>query len=318
MQQRRPLMLAVVGDSAAGKTTLSRGIAALFGPDRVTVVCLDDYHKYDRKQRRELGITALNPDCNYIDIMEQHLNLLRLGQPILKPVYNHSTGTFDPPEYVCPRQVVIVEGLLGLYTPALQKCYDVAVYLSPDERLRQRWKVTRDTARRGYSEAEVLRSIERRMSDSRAYIWPQQKAADLVVRFYPPAGYFQRDTDNAHLNVRIIQRHTLPRPDLSDVAEVMPNRNGRHSPLRLEPDAWSGGQPVDILEIDGSIEPDRALELEKLIWAHLDFAEDVQSQQLGRFVEGRVERHSYPLALTQLLVVYYLLTVRRHWPVDLM
>jgi len=28
-------------------------------------------------------------DCNYMDIMQQHISLLRAGQPILKPVYGH-------------------------------------------------------------------------------------------------------------------------------------------------------------------------------------------------------------------------------------
>ncbi|WP_081892750.1 ribulose-bisphosphate carboxylase large subunit [Thermus scotoductus] len=82
-----------------------------------------DSNKYDRKQRKELGITPLNPECNYMDIMEQHVRLLYEGEPILKPVYNHSTGTFDPPVYIpAPRaveeegrlipRVVILEGLL--------------------------------------------------------------------------------------------------------------------------------------------------------------------------------------------------------------
>ncbi len=96
----RPFMLGIAGDSGAGKTTLSSGIARLLGVERTTGICVDDYHKYDRKQRKELGITPLNPECNYMDIMEQHVRLLAEGEPILKPVYNHSTGTFDPPVYV--------------------------------------------------------------------------------------------------------------------------------------------------------------------------------------------------------------------------
>jgi phosphoribulokinase len=109
----RPIILGIVGDSAAGKTTLTRGIAQILGEEDVTVICTDDYHRYDRKQRAEMGISALHPDCNYLDIIQQHLNLLRSGQPILKPIYNHHTGSFDPPEYIKPSKFVIVEGLLG-------------------------------------------------------------------------------------------------------------------------------------------------------------------------------------------------------------
>ena len=45
---RRPVMLAIAGDSAAGKTTLTRGIAEALGADRATALCVDDYHRYDR------------------------------------------------------------------------------------------------------------------------------------------------------------------------------------------------------------------------------------------------------------------------------
>ena len=74
----RPIILGIVGDSAAGKTTLTRGIAQVLGPENVTVICTDDYHRYDRKQRAEIGLTALHPDCNYLDIMQQHLSLCLL------------------------------------------------------------------------------------------------------------------------------------------------------------------------------------------------------------------------------------------------
>ena len=69
----RPVILGVVGDSAAGKTTMTRGLVRVLGEENVTHVCTDDYHRYDRKQRAELGITPLHPDCNYLDIIAQHL-----------------------------------------------------------------------------------------------------------------------------------------------------------------------------------------------------------------------------------------------------
>ena len=78
----RSVMLGIVGDSAAGKTTLSRGIERVLGEDKVTHICVDDYHRYDRRQRAERNITPLNPDCNYMDIMAQHLAHLMLLQAL--------------------------------------------------------------------------------------------------------------------------------------------------------------------------------------------------------------------------------------------
>ena len=39
----RPVMLAIAGDSAAGKTTLTQGLVDTLGADRITSICVDDY-----------------------------------------------------------------------------------------------------------------------------------------------------------------------------------------------------------------------------------------------------------------------------------
>ena len=181
----RPIILGVVGDSAAGKTTMTRGLVRVLGEHAVTHACTDDYHRYDRKQRAELGITPLHPDCNYLDVMAQDLRHLRNGEPILKPVYRHADGTFAPPVYVEPHGFAIVEGLLGYHAPQMRDCYDVRVFLAPPEELRRRWKVQRDCSRRGYTTDEVLAELDRREPDSAAFIRPQERYADMVVSFMP-------------------------------------------------------------------------------------------------------------------------------------
>ena len=52
----------------------------MLGEENVTHVCVDDYHRYDRRQRAERNITPLHPDCNYIDIMAQDLAHMRAGR----------------------------------------------------------------------------------------------------------------------------------------------------------------------------------------------------------------------------------------------
>ena len=172
----RPIILGIVGDSASGKTTLSKGLVRLLGEDVVTHICTDDYHKYDRKQRAERAITPLNPDCNYLDIMAAHLNDLRAGAPILKPVYQHKDGTFGPLVYVEPDPFAVVEGLLGYYTAEMREAYDVRVYLDPPESLRRKWKVDRDCAKRGYTTDQVLDDLDRREPDSAVVHPPAARA----------------------------------------------------------------------------------------------------------------------------------------------
>lgn len=302
MTIRRPIILGIVGDSAAGKTTLTQGLVKLLGPERVTHVCTDDYHKYDRKERSELNITALHPECNYLDIMELQLERLHYGQPILKPVYDHSTGSLVRPRYVQPLQFVIVEGLLGFHTPIMRRFYDVKVYLDPPEDLRRVWKIKRDTTKRGYNAEQVLEEMDKREPDSRDFIRPQREFADIVVQFYPPNGV-RAEQANGHLNVRLVLRPTIPHPDLSYLFNA-PNSPESGIRMELKRDA---GRPVDILQIDGNVTPDHAAKLEETIWQHLPDLSPLRADQFGAYQDRAEVRHSDPLALSQLLLTYHLL-----------
>jgi phosphoribulokinase len=312
MIRKQPVILGIVGDSAAGKNTITQGLINLLGPASVTHVCADDYHKYDRKERAARGITPLDPECNYLDVLEQHVERLHNGQPILKPVYDHATGMLVRPEYVQPRQFVVVEGLLGFSTPILRQFYDVKVYLDPPEEVRRQWKIKRDTTYRGYMTDEVLAEMARREPDSQQFIHPQRVFADLVVRFFPPSGTSLKDA-GPNLNVRLVLRPTIAHPDLSylDAGSAYSTNGGgpRVPGVRLQL-GRDEGRPVDFLEIDGDVAAHHAAELEDAVWSHLPDLRPLSDDQFGDYNDGRETRHSPPLALTQLLIVYHL--VRRY------
>jgi phosphoribulokinase len=289
----RPIILGVVGDSASGKTTITRGLVRLLGESNVTHVAADDYHRYDRRQRAEHGITPLHPDCNYIDIMERHFAELRGGNAILKPVYQHKDGSFGAPVYTKPMQFTVIEGLLCYHTPELRDCFDVRVFLAPPEELRRQWKVQRDCSRRGYTTDQVLDELDRREPDSELYIRPQQRWADLVVSFKPGAG------DQEHLDAEIVLRKGLVHPDLSEFA-----------------DDGSKGVTVDESEhehrlfVPGDIDPTVGAAIEEAVWERMHFASHLRSERLGEFTVGTELRRSESLAVVQVLVLYHLVTAR--------
>ena len=76
-RRERPIMIGIVGDSGAGKTTFAVGLAEVLGRDQALVICIDDYHRYSRKERAVNGLTPHDPQCNYLDILEQHIDLAR-------------------------------------------------------------------------------------------------------------------------------------------------------------------------------------------------------------------------------------------------
>ena len=295
MVHTRPVMLGVVGDSAAGKTTITRGLVRLLGEQHVTHVAADDYHRYDRRQRAERGITPLHPDCNYLDVMEQDFAHIRAGRSVLKPVYQHRDGTFGPPVYVQPRQFTVIEGLLGYHTERLRDAFDVRVFLAPPEQLRRQWKVQRDCTRRGYTTDQVLEELDRREPDSEAFIRPQQQWADIVVAFTKPDG----EADQEHLDALVILRDALAHPDLGALVD------GGDRGMRFEE-----GVSESRLWISGGVDPDEAARVEEEIWRRMHFASHLRSERLGEFTAGTELHRSHSLAIVQVLILYHLITAR--------
>jgi phosphoribulokinase len=292
-----PIILGIVGDSASGKTTLSNGVAQILGEERCTVICTDDYHRYDRRERAEKGLSAIDPRANYLDVLEQALHHLREGDPILQPVYDHTDGTFGRPKYVKPKEFVIAEGLLGYTTRAMRDCYDVKIYLDPDEDLRVKWKLHRDTTVRGYRREEVLASLEKRRQDAPKYMHPQRTFADIVIHFRKTRDANGSDTQ---LDVRHILRPTLPHPDFGPLFDGSSNAG-----LRLELARDRDGKPVDVLEINGNISDQHAERIEDLLWNLIPEAGHLRDQ-VGRIdATNDSAPKSHPLALTQLLVGYH-------------
>ncbi|AFY46900.1 uridine kinase [Nostoc sp. PCC 7524] len=201
----RVVLIGVAGDSGCGKSTFLRRLTDLFGEELMTVICLDDYHCLDRKQRKETGITALDPRANNFDLMYEQIKALKEGQAINKPIYNHETGMIDPPEIVEPNHIIVVEGLHPLYDERVRSLLDFSVYFDISDEVKIAWKIQRDMAERGHRYEDVLAAINSRKPDFQKYIEPQREFADVVLQVLP-TNLIKNDTDRKVLRVRMLQR----------------------------------------------------------------------------------------------------------------
>lgn len=291
---RRPIMIAVGGDSGTGKTTLCRGLDKIFGADRIETICLDDYHALDREQRKAVGLTALDPRANNFAAMEEDLWSLREGKPISKPVYDHADGMIKGPETIEPKAIVVAQGLFPLYTRALRGLFDVTVWLDPETELKVAWKIRRDMTQRGYTEDQVRAEIEKRQPDIRAHIAPQARFADLTVRFSRPATW-STNPDDAHLTAHIRKAGRFRPLDYSEFASTSTH-------LRQLQTTSEHGHPETIIELDGQIADDVAEAVQDKIWAHMDSHAHLRPERLGEFNGPQGVGVSHSLALAQLLI----------------
>ena len=177
----RVFVFGIAGDSGSGKTTISKGIKRILGEDMVASFSMDDYHSLDRKQRKERNITPLHPDANHLDLLAEHLEALRAGKSIDKPVYDHSCGAISGTVPFGPAPVVIVEGLHPFYTKELRDAIDFKIFVDPSRAVKRLWKVRRDVGDRGYQPEQVMAEMLQREPDYKLYVDIQKIYAESVV-----------------------------------------------------------------------------------------------------------------------------------------
>lgn len=182
---RAPFMIAIAGDSGAGKDTLADSLAGLFGKAGTAVLSGDDYHSWDRHKPMWRALTHLNPRANNLRRFSEDALLARRGYELLVPHYDHKVGRMTKPRVVPSADVVIVLGLHALYLPELQRAADLRIYLAMDEELRRFFKLRRDVHERGHSPAAVYAALAKREADSARYIRPQMEIADIILSLVP-------------------------------------------------------------------------------------------------------------------------------------
>lgn len=217
---RSPIVftIGVAGDSGSGKTTFTNAIRQIFGPDLVSTITLDDYHKYDREERKQRDITPLHPDANNITQLEDDITRLKQGLTIQKPVYNHTTGRLDPPVPFSPQKILILEGLHTLFTPRLKEQMDFSIFVDPEKEVKYAWKRLRDMERRGYSSTEVTEEIVRREKDYDMYIAPQRCDADAIIRIAHSKYGTEKGPERNVYNISLMQNrmnHRIADVDLN-------------------------------------------------------------------------------------------------------
>ncbi len=178
------LSVGIGGDSGAGKSRLLLSLKHILG-NKLLAIEGDAEHKWERNDLNWEKFTHLDPKANYIHRQAEAINQLKQNQSIYRSNYDHKLGKFTKPELIEPREFIVIAGLHPFYIPKLRKNIDFKIFLDTDETLRKYWKILRDVSKRQYSKENITQQIERRTLDSKKYIYPQKKFADLIINYFP-------------------------------------------------------------------------------------------------------------------------------------
>ena len=202
---RRPFVIAIAGDSGAGKDTVADGLTGLFGEHSVIKLSGDDYHLWDRQKPIWQVMTHLNPMANDLERYCNDLTSLVDGKSVLTRHYDHTTGKLSKLFKIHSNDFIIASGLHSLYLPALREHYNLKIYLDIDEGLRKHFKVQRDVHQRGRTLEQVLDSLEKRESESALFIQPQAAHADLVLSLRPiHPGLLTRSDNSQPIRTKLV------------------------------------------------------------------------------------------------------------------
>jgi uridine kinase len=185
---KRPVLVCIAGGSASGKSTISRQLVERLADRSVALVNTDNYFR-DWSVDEALR-TANRPDAVLWPTLVADVDRLLAGEEIQMP----ARGTRAAARGVDPwtlraEDLVIVEGLLPLWSDELRERADLAVFVDvpDDERLMRR--ITRDIRERGAQVDTAIAWYRHDVAPSyRRFTEPTRWRADLVVPNVGPDG----------------------------------------------------------------------------------------------------------------------------------
>ena len=197
------LIIGIAGGTGSGKTTVVRKIVESLPAGEVVLLPQDSYYKdssHIPAEKRQ-SINFDHPDAFDWPLLREHLAALRRNISIEQPTYDYITSSRLPQTlHIEPREVVIIEGIMALYDPALRSMMDLKVFVDadPDERLIR--VIQRDMLERGRTAQAVMdRYVCVLKPMHEQFIEPCKRHADLIV---PQGGSNQVAIDILTMYVR--------------------------------------------------------------------------------------------------------------------
>lgn len=178
-------VIGIAGGTGSGKTTVVNKILEAISMENVGVIAQDCYYKTTNHltHSERCSINFDHPEAIDFDLLVQHIQELKAGNSIPKPVYsfvehNRTNETLT----IFPKKVLIVEGILVMAHKKLRDAMDVKIFIETDtdERLIRRLK--RDINERGRDFEEVLNRYQETLKPMHnKYISPTKAFADIII-----------------------------------------------------------------------------------------------------------------------------------------
>lgn len=179
------LIIGICGGTGSGKTTVVNKILSILPEDHVVILSQDSYYKDNSnisiEERKFINFD--HPNAIEFDLLLNHLNELKNGNSIEKPIYSYITCTRSSETiHIQSKEVILVEGILLFSDERIRNICNVKVFVDapPDERLLR--VIKRDIIERGRNVEQTLeRYLESVKPMHEQFIEPTKRYADIIV-----------------------------------------------------------------------------------------------------------------------------------------
>lgn len=178
------IFVGIAGGSASGKTTVAQVIVKSFKKD-VVLIDQDAYYKelqhLSIEERKKVNFD--HPDSIDIPLFIEHLNTLKNGKRIEKPIYDFTkhTRSLEKKE-INPHKIVIVDGILIFAIPEIRKFFDVKIFVDTDSDERLLRRIERDINERGRSFDTICSQYRNTVKPMYLeFVEPSKRYADIII-----------------------------------------------------------------------------------------------------------------------------------------
>jgi len=124
-----------------------------------------------------------HPDSLETDLLVKHIHLLKNWEPVELPVYDFTMhNRTKRTVHIEPRRVILVEGILIFYEPALRELFDVKIYVDTDADIRFIRRLQRDIVERGRTTESVINQYLSTVRPMHLeFVEPSKRYADVII-----------------------------------------------------------------------------------------------------------------------------------------
>jgi uridine kinase len=186
----KPLLIGITGGTGSGKSTVSKKILKSIHEKNVAIIEQDSYYKNQSHLSYEERVNT-NYDHPFAfdnDLLVKHLKALLDNKTIEKPIYDFENHTRkDETITVCPKEIIILEGILILNDEEIRNLCDIKIFVDTDSDVRVIRRIERDIKERGRTLDSVINQYMTTVRPAHLqFVEPSKRYADIII---PEGGY---------------------------------------------------------------------------------------------------------------------------------